>query len=62
MSDRPARFSAMDSRRGFADADGPQQPDHRAGQKIEASWDVNRDGKIDELDVEEIARRSVAIR
>jgi hypothetical protein len=33
-----------------------------AGQKIEASWDVNRDGKIDELDVEEIARRSVAIR
>jgi hypothetical protein len=34
----------------------------RAGQKIEAAWDVNRDGKVDEQDVEEIARRSVAIR
>jgi hypothetical protein len=34
----------------------------RAGQKIEARWDVNHDGRIDERDVEEIARRSVAIR
>jgi hypothetical protein len=34
----------------------------RSGQKIDPSWDVNHDGRIDERDVEEIARRSVAIR
>lgn len=33
-----------------------------SGQPVDASWDVNGDGKIDELDVEEIARRSVSIR
>jgi predicted anti-sigma-YlaC factor YlaD len=34
----------------------------RAGQKIETAWDINHDGKVDEQDVEEIARRSVSIR
>lgn len=34
----------------------------RSGQKVDAACDVNGDGKVDERDVEEIARRSVAIR
>lgn len=34
----------------------------RSGQKLELAYDVNGDGKVDERDVEEIARRSVAIR
>jgi len=34
----------------------------RSGQKLELIYDVNGDGKVDERDVEEIARRSVAIR
>jgi hypothetical protein len=34
----------------------------RSGQKLEALYDVNGDGKVDERDVDEIARRSVAIR
>ena len=34
----------------------------RSGQKLDLSYDVNGDGKVDERDVEEIARRSVAIR
>jgi hypothetical protein len=34
----------------------------RSGQKLELVYDVNGDGKVDERDVEEIARRSVAIR
>jgi hypothetical protein len=32
------------------------------GQAVEAKWDLNGDGKVDALDVEEIARRSVSIR
>ncbi len=34
----------------------------RSGQKLDLVYDVNGDGKVDERDVEEIARRSVAIR
>ena len=34
----------------------------RSGQKVDPAYDVNGDGKVDERDVEEIARRSVAIR
>jgi hypothetical protein len=34
----------------------------RSGQKVELIYDVNGDGKVDERDVEEIARRSVSIR
>jgi predicted anti-sigma-YlaC factor YlaD len=34
----------------------------RSGQKVELAYDVNGDGKVDERDVEEIARRSVSIR
>jgi hypothetical protein len=32
------------------------------GQVVEATWDLNGDGKVDALDVDEIARRSVSIR
>ena len=34
----------------------------KSGVKVDAAFDVNHDGKVDEADVEEIARRSVAIR
>ena len=34
----------------------------RNGQAVEPSWDLNGDGKVDGRDVEEIARRSVALR
>ena len=34
----------------------------RSGQKVDPAFDLNGDGKVDERDVEEIARRSVAIR
>jgi len=34
----------------------------RNGQSVESSWDLNGDGKVDGRDVDEIARRSVAIR
>lgn len=34
----------------------------RNGQAVEASWDLNGDGKVDAQDVEEIARRSVSLR
>jgi len=34
----------------------------RSGQKLDLIYDVNGDGKVDERDVEEIARRSVSIR
>lgn len=34
----------------------------RSGQKVDLAYDVNGDGKVDERDVEEIARRSVSIR
>lgn len=34
----------------------------RSGQKMELVYDINGDGKVDERDVDEIARRSVAIR
>ena len=34
----------------------------RNGQSVEASWDLNGDGKVDAKDVDEIARRSVALR
>ena len=34
----------------------------RSGQKVEAVFDVNGDGTVDERDVEEIARRSVALK
>ncbi|MBV8881375.1 MAG: hypothetical protein JO332_15525 [Planctomycetaceae bacterium] len=34
----------------------------RSGLKMDLTFDVNGDGKVDERDVEEIARRSVAIR
>lgn len=33
----------------------------RSGQ-AEAAWDLNKDGRIDDRDVDEIARRSVAVR
>lgn len=32
------------------------------GQAVDARWDLNGDGKVDALDVDEIARRSVSIR
>jgi hypothetical protein len=32
------------------------------GQSVESSWDLNGDGKVDGRDVDEIARRSVALR
>ena len=32
------------------------------GQAVDGTWDLNGDGKVDALDVDEIARRSVAIR
>lgn len=34
----------------------------RNGQSVETSWDLNGDGKVDARDVDEIARRSVALR
>jgi len=34
----------------------------RSGQHLEPVYDVNGDGKVDERDVDEIARRSVALR
>ena len=34
----------------------------RNGQSVESTWDLNGDGKVDARDVDEIARRSVAIR
>jgi len=34
----------------------------RSGQQLEPLYDLNGDGKVDERDVDEIARRSVAIR
>ena len=34
----------------------------RNGQSVEATWDLNGDGKVDSRDVDEIARRSVALR
>jgi len=34
----------------------------RSGQKLDLTFDVTGDGKVDEQDVEELARRSVAIR
>ena len=34
----------------------------RAGEPVEARWDLNGDGKVDEADVLEIARRSVSLR
>jgi hypothetical protein len=34
----------------------------RNGQSVEATWDLNGDGKVDAKDVDEIARRSVALR
>jgi hypothetical protein len=34
----------------------------RNGQAVEPAWDLNGDGKVDGRDVEEIARRSVALR
>ena len=34
----------------------------RNGQSVEPTWDLNGDGKVDGRDVDEIARRSVAIR
>lgn len=34
----------------------------KSGVKVDAAFDVNGDGKVDERDVEEIARRSVAVR
>ena len=34
----------------------------RNGQSVESSWDLNGDGKVDGRDVDEIARRSVALR
>jgi hypothetical protein len=34
----------------------------RNGQSVESTWDLNADGKVDARDVDEIARRSVAIR
>lgn len=34
----------------------------RSGQSVDARWDLNRDGRIDADDVNEIARRSVALR
>jgi len=34
----------------------------RNGQTVESSWDLNGDGKVDGQDVDEIARRSVALR
>src|SRR6185436_7957498 len=32
------------------------------GQSVDATWDLNGDGKVDARDVDEIARRSVALR
>ena len=32
------------------------------GQSVESTWDLNGDGRVDARDVDEIARRSVAIR
>ena len=32
------------------------------GQAVDAKWDLNGDGKVDALDVDEIVRRSVSIR
>jgi hypothetical protein len=34
----------------------------RNGQSVESTWDLNGDGKVDARDVDEIARRSVALR
>jgi len=34
----------------------------RNGQSVESSWDLNGDGRVDAKDVDEIARRSVALR
>jgi hypothetical protein len=34
----------------------------RSGQKLDLTYDVNGDGKVDERDVEELARRSVSLR
>ena len=34
----------------------------KQGQTVESTWDLNRDGRVDGQDVDEIARRSVAIR
>lgn len=34
----------------------------RNGQAVDPKWDLNGDGKVDERDVEEIARRSVSVR
>jgi|SRR6185295_1314387 hypothetical protein len=34
----------------------------RSGQSVEPTWDLNGDGKVDGRDVDEIARRSVALR
>jgi len=34
----------------------------RDGRAVDPTWDLNRDGKVDAQDVDEIARRSVSIR
>jgi hypothetical protein len=34
----------------------------KSGQSVEPTWDLNGDGKVDGRDVDEIARRSVALR
>lgn len=34
----------------------------RNGQAVESTWDLNADGKVDAQDVDEVARRSVALR
>ena len=34
----------------------------RNGRSVEPTWDLNGDGKVDARDVDEIARRSVALR
>ena len=33
----------------------------KSGEPVEADWDLNGDGKVDDEDVDEIGRRSVAV-
>ena len=33
----------------------------KSGEPVEAEWDINGDGKVDDEDVDEIGRRSVAV-